>query len=199
MSKSGANQKSLIPIPIICLAVGVILVAFPDFVYRGLGYLIGILFLLLGAYFIIPYLKQARWDNWPITIPAAIFTTIGLVFVLHPYSLMRTVWVFFGVFLIIDSAIKLLSALEMRKADLNGFKVNLIIAVITVTLGSILVFTPFIDRTMIIISGAFLIANALFDIIALISYNRFKKKYLNGEGSSSRQKKDNNTVSEQDF
>ena len=52
---------------------------------------------------------------------------------------------------------------------------------------------------MIIISGAFLIANALFDIIALISYNRFKKKYLNGEGSSSRQKKDNNTVSEQDF
>lgn len=195
-----SSQKSYLPIPIICLALGTVMVAFPSFIETAFNYVLGTVFLLISLYFAIPYLKRKEYEKWYMLIPASLFGSIGLFFLIYPGMFMRILWIFVGIALVLDSSVKLLGALELRRVSDSAWKINLISAVITVTLGSILIFTPFLQHTMIILCGAFLIANSICDVVALINMHRYKDELDRDEPKRGKKEKQNgNVVSEQDF
>lgn len=196
-----SSQKSYLPIPLICLALGTVIVLFPNFIETAFNYVLGTVFLLISLYFAIPYLKMKGYEKWHMLIPASVFGSIGLFFLIYPGMFMRLLWIFVGIALVFDSSVKLIGAIELRRVSDSAWKVNLISAVITVTLGSILIFTPFMQHTMIILCGAFLIANAVCDLVAVINIHRYRNQ-LSGEESEKKKKKskkESNIVSEQDF
>lgn len=196
-----SNQKSYLPIPIICLALGAVMIAFPNFIETAFNYILGALFLLISLYFTIPYLKGKEYSRWYMLIPASLFGSIGLFFLIYPGMFMRLLWIFIGIALVLDSSVKLLGAIELRRVSDMAWKVNLVSAVITVTLGSILIFTPFIQHTMIAVCGAFLIANALCDIVSIVNMHRYRQDFSEGQrhNKSKTKNKNDNIVSEQDF
>ncbi len=183
-------------IPVFSLALGLIMVLFPTFVQTALNYILGAILLLISLFLSIPYLKARDFRNWTLLIPASLVGGFGLFFLLYPGLFTRILWVFIGSILLLDSLGKFLSAYEMRQTNTTAYKVNLVCAAATLIIASLLIFTPFAERAMITVSGAFLIANALFDIVAFINLARFKK--LNKKDKAKRNK-DSNIVSEQNF
>ncbi len=190
------KSKNYYLIPIFSLALGLIMVLFPHFVQTALNYILGVILLIISIYLSIPYLKANDFRNWPLLIPAGLVGSFGLLFLLYPGMFTRILWLFIGSILLIDALGKFISSYEMRLSDVKAYKVNVVCAAITLIIALLLIFTPFEQKAMIIASGAFLIANALFDIIAFINLARFKR---HNKKSNSKRHKDKNIVSEQDF
>ena len=190
------KQKNYYLIPLFSLVLGLIMILFPHFVQTALNYILGVILLLISLYLSSPYLKARDFRNWTLLIPASIVGGIGLFFLLYPGLFTRILWVFIGSILLLDSLGKFLSAYEMRLTDTKAYKVNIVCASATLVIASLLIFTPFAERAVITVSGAFLIANAIFDIIAFINLARFKRLNKNKNVKHS---KDSNIVSEQDF
>ena len=196
-----SSQKSYITVPLICLGLGTVMVAFPSFVETAFNYVLGTVFLLISLFFTIPYLRKKEYDKWYMLIPASIFGSVGLFFLIYPGMFMRLLWIFIGIALVFDSSVKLIGALELRKVSGNAWKINLVSSVITITLGSILIFTPSPQNIMVILCGIFLIANALFDFVSIINMYRYRKELSHdgNEPKEAKRKKPDNVVSEQDF
>ncbi len=190
------KQRNYYLIPLFSFVLGLIMILFPHFVQTALNYILGAILLLISLYLSIPYLKARDFRNWTLLIPASIVGGFGLFFLLYPGLFTRILWVFVGSILLIDSLGKFLSAHEMQLTDTKAYRVNIVCAAATLVISLLLIFTPFAERAMITVSGAFLIANALFDIVAFINLARFKR--LNKKNKS-KHSKDSNIVSEQDF
>lgn len=188
--------KSHYLIPVFSLALGIIMVMFPVFVQTALNYILGAVLLIISIFLAIPYLKAKDFRNWTLLIPASLVGAFGLFFLMYPGLFERILWVFIGSILLIDSFGKFVSASEMKNSNPTSYKVNFVCAAATAIIASLLIFTPFAERTMITVSGIFLIANSLFDLVAYINFARFKK--LNKKAATKRHK-DSNIVSEQDF
>ena len=190
------KSKNYYLIPVFSLALGLIMVLFPHFVQTALNYILGAILLLISFYLSIPYLKARDFRNWTLLIPASLVGSLGLFFLLYPGLFTRILWVFIGSILLLDALGKFMSSYEMRLTNITAYRVNVVCAAATLIIASLLIFTPFAERAMIVVSGAFLIANAVFDIVAFVNLSRFKR--LNRKGKN-KQTKDNNIVSEQGF
>lgn len=190
------KSKNYYLIPVFSLALGLIMVLFPEFVQTALNYVLGIILLLISIFLAIPYLKAGDFRNWTLLIPASLVGAFGLFFILYPGLFTRILWVFIGSILLLDAIGKFFSSFEMRLSNPRAYRVNIVCAAATLIIASLLIFTPFAERAMIAVSGAFLIANAVFDIIAFINLANFKRLTKKGK---IKKNKDDNIVSEQNF
>ena len=184
--------KNFYLITISTLILGLIMILFPQFVQTAFNYILGCIMLFISFYLSIPYLKGNDFSNWSLLIPASIVGSLGLFFILCPGLLTRILWLFIGGILLFDSLSKFLTATKMKESNIGAYNVNIICSAFTFVIALLLIFTPFAERIMIIISGGFLIANTICDLVAYVNLARFKKT-----------KKKSNTnskiVSEQNF
>jgi uncharacterized membrane protein HdeD (DUF308 family) len=191
-----AKTRNYYLIPVFSLALGIIMVLFPEFVQTALNYILGIILLIISIYLSVPYLKAGDFRNWTLLIPASLVGAFGLFFILYPGLFTRILWVFIGSILLLDAIGKFFSSFEMRLSNPRAYRVNIVCAAATLVIASLLIFTPFAERAMITVSGAFLIANAVFDIVAFINLANFKRK---NKKSNAKKNQDSNIVSEQNF
>jgi uncharacterized membrane protein HdeD (DUF308 family) len=191
-----AKTRNYYLIPVFSLALGIIMVLFPEFVQTALNYILGIILLIISIYLSVPYLKAGDFRNWTLLIPASLVGAFGLFFILYPGLFTRILWVFIGSILLLDAIGKFFSSFEMRLSNPRAYRVNIVCAAARLVIASLLIFTPFAERAMITVSGAFLIANAVFDIVAFINLDNFKRK---NKKSNAKKNQDSNIVSEQNF
>jgi uncharacterized membrane protein HdeD (DUF308 family) len=191
-----AKTRNYYLIPVFSLALGIIMVLFPEFVQTALNYILGIILLIISIFLSVPYLKAGDFRNWTLLIPASLVGAFGLFFILYPGLFTRILWVFIGSILLLDAIGKFFSSFEMRLSNPRAYRVNIVCAAATLVIASLLIFTPFAERAMITVSGAFLIANAVFDIVAFINLANFKRK---NKKSNAKKNQDSNIVSEQNF
>ena len=159
-------EKNLIFSTIVTLVLGLLLTIFPDMSLKILAYVIGISLMVMGGAFIIDYVKGTRLEK--ITsisfVLGIIFIGIGLFFVVAHQSILNFIMIVIGIIFLIKGLCKVQLALNVRGV-LDAWKYNLIVAVLTLTIGLILVLNPGKSaETFLRIVGIFIIIGSFADL-----------------------------------
>jgi uncharacterized membrane protein HdeD (DUF308 family) len=159
-------EKSMIFSTIVTLVLGLLLTIFPGLSLKILAYVIGISLMIMGGAFIIDYVKGTRLEK--ITsisfVLGIIFISIGLFFVVAHAKLLSFIMIIIGIIFLIKGLCKVQLALNVRGV-LDSWKYNLIVGVLTLTIGLILVLNPGKSaETFLRVVGIFIIIGSFADL-----------------------------------
>lgn len=160
---------------IILMIIGVLLILQSEITIITISYLIGTLLIAMGAIAIIKFIKNinnvAREE---LDIFYGVVTIIlGVIVVYNPEAIASIIPIIIGIGIIINSAIKLQYALELRESLNNQWKTTVVISIISAVCGVILICNPFKGAVVIMqIIGGFIVAYSILDIVSTITIKK---------------------------
>ena len=137
------SMKGMILYTIIMLVVGIIFAVNPGTSINVMTGFIAIVAMLLGGYFIFDYIRTPG-ENKLLSFSLAfgiVLVGIGLFIFLKRDALINFITVLIGISLIVKAIYKFQIALNIRKIS-KGWKYNLLVALLTLTMGLVLVLYP---------------------------------------------------------
>lgn len=145
--------------------VGIILLFLPEETNKLIGYIIGGAFLLAGSVVVIKYCKDQIKASSLNLVSGILYAILGLIIVLNPLSIMKLATIIFGIYLIVNGALKAHSGYIIKDTESNYWKSLLISGTIIMVFGLILIINPFSGLIITKVAGAFLLIVAIYDII----------------------------------
>ena len=126
-------------------ALGIVLLIWPGVSLRVLCTLLGVLVLLFGAVKLFSYFCEDRFDlAFQCDFALGLFAVVaGLLMVARPGSVVAALHILLGVYILVDGAFKLQTALDARRFGLNRWWSVLLLALLTCACGLLLVLSPF--------------------------------------------------------
>lgn len=137
------SMRGMLVYTIIMLVVGIIFAVNPATSINVMTGFIAILAMLLGGYFVFDYIKtpsEKKLLSFSLAF-GIVLIGIGLFIFLKRDALINFITVLIGITLIVKAIYKLQIALNIRKIT-KGWKYNLLVALLTFTMGCILVIYP---------------------------------------------------------
>lgn len=167
-------QKSKIAyiiMSVLLLAIGLCLIIWPAFIAKVFCYVIGSVALIAGIIeLVIFFLRDISVKTVSYSLIIGFLSSIfGLILLLKPDNSAVFFSMLFGVFIIIDSVLKLQAAFELRTLGVLRWWVNLILALASAVLGVLLVINPFATTNILLIfMGISLVIDAAENIWTVI-------------------------------
>ena len=152
-------------------AIGVLLIIWPAESAALICYLIGALSLIFGIIsIVIFFVRDIGTPNPGYGLMIGMFASIfGLILLLKPQSGSAVFSMLVGVFIIIDSIVKIQASFELKHVGAKYWWVNLLISLVSTVLGVLLVIDPFGEAVNLItiFMGISLIADSLENIFTV--------------------------------
>ena len=161
--KNASNQDNLSKTLILGL-VGLVLLLIPGTLNKLIGILIGGALLITGVLSIIKYTKENIAGSNLNLVSGILYTVLGVIIIIYPYSIINLVTICLGVYLIINGMLKLKLAFTLKNIT-DKWISTLVMGIITIVLGLLLIFNPFAGITITKLAGAFLVIVAVFDLV----------------------------------
>ncbi|MBE6896021.1 MAG: hypothetical protein E7477_02865 [Ruminococcaceae bacterium] len=167
-------QKSRIAyfiMSVLLFAVGLCLIIWPSFITKVICYIIGSIALIAGIIeLVIFFVRDISVKTVSYSLIIGFLSSIfGLILLLKPDNSAVFFSMLFGVFIIIDSVLKLQTSFELRNLGVLRWWVNLILALASAVLGVLLVINPFATTNILFIfMGISLVVDALENIWTVI-------------------------------
>ena len=177
-------KASLFITSIICIALGIALVAKPDVSAKVLCIGVGSVLIIVAIINIIIFLIShdgTVFSRLNLTV-GIIFAAIGIFIVLSPQIVITIVPVIIGIFITIHGLNDLKQSYDLLKGEYRRWYLALVFAILTIILGVVIIINPFKDsKALIIMVGISLIIDGASDFfIALHVYQitrRAKKEW----------------------
>ncbi len=165
-------KKELFVAAVLDMAVGVIMIMYPDEVSRFICYVIGALFILCGGFSLTNILVNKGTQPFTFrVIPAALAVAVGFLFIFGHDFVFDILWVFIGVGIIMKSYFKSQFSYELKYAGAPKWWINLVISMISLCLGIVLIIERDVaQRTLIILSGIFMIIDGVCDLATVMTF-----------------------------
>lgn len=164
-----AFYKSSIITSLILLILGVLLIFESEATILSISYIIGGCLIAIGLTAIINFFRTKIKDSFTeLNIVYGTVTTIaGILIIANPYVIGSFIPIVIGIGIIINSAMKLQYAFELKNIHNNMWKATMIISIISTLCGIILLFNPFAGAVILTkIIGGFIIVYAVLDIFS---------------------------------
>jgi len=161
--------KSSIITSLILLVLGLLLAFESEATILSISYIIGGCLIVAGLTAIIRFFKTKIKDSFAeLNILYGVVTSVaGVLIILNPYVIGSFIPIVIGVGIIINSAMKLQYALELKNIHNHMWKTTMIISIISTLCGIILLFNPFAGAVILTkIIGGFIIVYAILDLIS---------------------------------
>lgn len=155
---------------LVSLALGILLVIRPDLLTQALGYVLGVVLLLLGlGQIVLVFVQPNGLFSVGRMIPGILTLAVGFVFLFHFEEMLSLFWVLVGIAILIDSVYKLQYAFELKAGRIRSWWVNLCFALVSLIFALILVIRPaaLLPR-MATLTGALLAVNGVFDLATVV-------------------------------
>ncbi len=156
-------QKDNLTKTLILALVGLVLLLIPETLNKIIGIVVGAALLLVGLAAIYRYVQNEEGNSLNL-ISGILYSVLGVIIMVYPYSVLRLVSICLGVYLLVTGLIKLKLAISLKDTT-DKWIGTLIVAIIILVLGLLLIFNPFSGIAITKLAGAFLVAVALFDVI----------------------------------
>jgi len=156
---------------VLLFAVGLCLIIWPSFITKVICYIIGSIALIAGIIeLVIFFVRDISVKTVSYSLIIGFLSSIfGLILLLKPDNSAVFFSMLFGVFIIIDSVLKLQTSFELRNLGVLRWWVNLILALASAVLGVLLVINPFATTNILFIfMGISLVVDALENIWTVI-------------------------------
>ena len=164
---------------ILSIIVGLVLVFLPAVSNKVVGIIIGVIFLIFGINAIYKYFHRDGAKIYSLNIVfGVLYSILGVVIILYPYSVMSFVTVCLGLFVIINGATKINYGIWLKRGSEDSWLVTLVTGIFLVVLGIMLVFNPFSALTLTQISGAFLMIVGVLNVSDTILFKKRSKEIM---------------------
>ncbi len=167
-------QKSKIAyviMSVLLFAVGLCLIIWPALITKVICYVIGSIALIAGIIELVIFFARdisVRTVSYSLII-GFLLSIFGLILLLKPDNSAVFFSMLFGVFIIIDSVLKLQTSFELRNLGVLRWWVNLLLALASAVLGVLLVINPFATTNILFVfMGISLVVDALENIWTVI-------------------------------
>lgn len=161
-----------IALSVIYLTVGIVLLIYPTQTIDAITRIIGITAIALGIYEMLKFIFRKSTDFVKVlSLFAGIFSFIcGIILLINPNFIRTFLPVIIGVYIVLDSAFKLMTSIELRNAGSKVWWGVFFLALAGVIFGFIIVFNAKeISALVIRLIGVSLIIESVENIFAVIS------------------------------
>lgn len=152
------------------IILGIVTVAIPETMVRTLGYLVGILFILVGAVSMICYLLRDAGRNYDRNDfgYGLVGIAVGVLFLYKMEWISELIPVILGILVLASGCVKLQHVIDMKRMDCGNWIAVLILAAVNVIFGAVLIANPF-DAVILLFQlvGAGLIFSGITDCITV--------------------------------
>ena len=164
---------------ILSIIVGLVLIFLPTVSNKLVGIIVGVIILIFGINAVYKYFHRDGAKIYSLNIVfGVLYSILGVVIILYPYSVMEFVTVCLGLFIIINGATKVNYGLWLKRGNEDSWLVTLVTGIFLVVLGIMVVFNPFSAFTVTQISGAFLIIVGILNVSDTILFKKRAKEIM---------------------
>lgn len=186
-------KVNLLSSAILCVILGIVLVAYPDTSMTLVCRTVGVIVLITGLGLVFGYLKSGK-EHWYGKIELVFGTILAIVggfLILRPLGLISIIPIIFGILFIYHGLANMRQAMELRQYKDKGWWLPVLIAATTVLLGIFIINYPI--RTMDIIMrviGACLIYDGLANTVLAGRFVRSIRNFRKLEAEETMREKD---------
>lgn len=173
------------------LALGVVLLLWPETVLNVICYVVGGLVILSGVVQIVRFLTAKDFLFFaPLTLTFGLLClALGLFLIVRSDVVQTVLPIVFGIFVIFDSVLRVQNALELRRCEYGSWWAFLLLALLSVALGLVMIFNPFgALSTLIMAVGIILIIEGALNLFSTLytslAVRRFMKKHPAAEAAA---------------
>ncbi|MBP5288736.1 MAG: DUF308 domain-containing protein [Clostridia bacterium] len=152
------------------IALGLIMILNPHGFGTVVCYVMGGLLVLFGVASMVQVFRaEAKSLQFGGMIPGVLALALGLAFFFQRDTMMSILWFLVGVILLIDAVYKLEHAFTMRTASITFWWISMLDAILTLVMAVVVMIRPLdAENGMIILGGAMVLVNGLFDLSEFI-------------------------------
>ena len=172
--KNSFKRMNLISILIasITILLGIILLCLPEKSNKAIGVLVGIVIFITGLNALYKYFKRNGAKIYSLNLLfGVVFTIIGILLLIYPYTVMQFVTICFGIAVIVNGATKINNAIWLKRGGENSWSNTLASGILLLIIGLLIVFNPFANLTLTKLSGAFLLLVGILDLVDAIAFS----------------------------
>lgn len=162
------------------IVLGIVALLIPETMEKALGYLIGVVLIVVGAVSMISYLLRDAHQNYyhndflhgliGIAAGILVLNKVELMIALIPFLL--------GVLILVSGCSKLQDVIDMKRMEYGNWIIMLVLAVVNVVLGILLVFNPFWAAIQLFrLLGAGLIFSGVTDCVITVYFAAKIRRY----------------------
>ena len=168
-------KKSMLLSALCSLAAGIVMIVLPGAVEKFICILCGAILCLSGLFGIVSVFVRPK-GAVAVTgmIPGILAVAVGLEFLFRGDRVFEILWFFIGLILLVDAVYKLQYAFEMKTCGVEKWWMILLVALASLILAIVLMIQP--ASEMIVLTGAFLAANGIFDLFTSCVLSAFADK-----------------------
>ena len=186
-------KVNLLSSAILCVILGIVLVAYPDTSMTLVCRAVGVIVLITGLGLVFGYLKSGKehWYGKIELVFGTILAFVGGFLILRPLGLISIIPIIFGILFIYHGLANMRQAMELRQYKDKGWWLPVLIAATTVLLGIFIINYPI--RTMDIIMrviGACLIYDGLANTVLVGRFVRSIRNFRKLEAEETMREKD---------
>lgn len=170
-----AFYKSSIITSLILFVLGILLIFESEATILSISYIIGGCLIAAGLTAVINFFRNKMKDSFSeLNIVYGIVTSVaGILIITNPYVIGSFIPIVIGIGIIINSAMKLQYAFELKNIHNNMWKTTMVISIISTLCGIILLFNPFAGAVILTkIIGGFIVVYAVLDMISTYTIKR---------------------------
>lgn len=165
---------------ILGIALGLFMIINPAGFMSAVCYALGAFLVLFGVISLVQVFRtEATSLRFGGLIPGVLSLAVGLAFFFRQEVVESILWFFVGLIVLVDAVYKLEHAFTMRLAGVSFWWISLLDAILTMILAVVVMISDFGDA-MIILGGAVLLANGLFDLMEFILLTVAAKRLKSG-------------------
>lgn len=164
---------------VVCIALGLFLVFWPDVTVVTIIYLFGALFALTGIASLVSYFRQKseRYRSAPVLAAGVLYILLALVAFLFPQVIAGFFSLVLGIVLALCGVVSAVRALELRQFDNYTWVGALVIGAIVAIGGIVIIVNPFASTVaFVFVLGAALIVNGVGELFIEWQLHKLEKE-----------------------
>lgn len=164
---------------VVTLILGIVLLFLPEATNKAVGIMVGVIFVLSGINAIYKYFHRDGAKLYSLNIVfGIIFSLLGVVIILYPFSVMSFVTICLGLYLVVSGAMKVNYAFWLKKGNEESWLITLVTGILLIIFGIMVMFNPFVSLTLTKLVGIFLIIVAILDITDAVLFKKRSKEIM---------------------
>jgi uncharacterized membrane protein HdeD (DUF308 family) len=165
------TKKAYTATAIVMIALGAMLLLFPTISALTVCYIVGGMITLFGIVKLIGYFSKDLFGlAFQFDLALGIFSIVaGILIILHPTNIVNSVPVIIGVFVLMDGAFKMQTAIDAKKFGMERWWGIGLLAVVTCIAGLFLIINPFEGaKAIMMLLGATLIVDGVQNLCVVL-------------------------------
>ncbi|MDE6419408.1 MAG: DUF308 domain-containing protein [Lachnospiraceae bacterium] len=160
---------------VIYVALGVILLIWPEMTAKNICYVVGVISIAVGVVNLIDYIrKDYSVDAYRYNLVyGMVFILLGIFIFVKVETVISIIPVLLGFAVTISGLLKFQNAVDLVRMKYNGWGIVMIVSILNVAFGVVLIMNPFTSAMILFICiGIGMIYSGVSDLIATIMLSR---------------------------